>query len=159
MEAYKANRMIGVILLLLSIGAWISVYSQVQVMGDPDMLARCPTFFPRVGVVLLGVMSLVLIGDSFSAQAKASDEKLGEFRLNLEIVVIVVLFFVYLYVGFFRLGFFLNSVWFLFVLMLFLGYRNWLVVVLVSVLLPAVLWYFFTEVANVPLPRGPLLFF
>jgi len=42
----------------------------------------------------------------------------------------------------------------IFILMIFSGYRRWWLIILLSLLVPILLYGFFVHVANIPIPLG-----
>lgn len=155
MKAYLVERYIGIFLCIMAILIYINIPSQIAHIPRVRTLGERPSFFPTVTVFLLFFLSILLIIYTFTGAAKGKN-KYYSLNINYEMIVLAIVLTLY-YTLFFRLGFFLNSVWFLFFLMYFFGYRKWPVLIALSLLIPYGIQYFFMEIANFYLPKGKFL--
>lgn len=149
----------GSIVVLALLGILVAIPSGVVSPGEVDIAALSPAFWPRVVLIGLAIAGSIILFQGFFPGADTSEEsEFQEFSLPFPVVIaklviaITVLFSYYFAID--EIGIVLSSVITLLLLMLLGGERRGRMLLSVSILLPVLLFYFFTYVANVPLPLG-----
>mgnify|MGYP000692604419 CR=1 FL=1 len=155
-------------LLDVAIGASVAVLALVGIMvlipagiilpGDVDIAALSPDFWPRLVMIGLAVAGLVVLLQGTLLANTQGDEAEQEASLPLpvavaKLLVAVIALFIY-YVAISEVGIVLSSSVILIGLMMLGGERRIKVLLPVGIAPPVLLYYFFTYVANVPLPLG-----
>jgi len=151
--------------LLIAVGVWYA-WQTLQLPLRTGVMPNTPgpSFFPWVIVtVLLALAAALLIqgvsglatsastSTSKTAHKPASWQSPGKSFALLAIILIYIAALPYL-------GFIAASTGAFPILMILFGARNWLVIVPMSVIVPAAFFGFFTYVFNVILPRGLIAF-
>ena len=108
-----------------------------------------PAFFPRILLACWVIVALCLLVRSVTAPAMQAEPQNG-LRL-LGSVVLVALYAL----GVGTIGFLFATIPFVAVTIGFLGFRQPVVTLLVSVLFPLLTWYAFVHLMNIPLPVSP----
>ncbi len=158
MKDYIVNRITGFFLLLLSILLVILVPRQVPeaTYKQIEIAAEQADFFPYLAAILLGIMSLILIAGSFFPHAEDKEKStLGKITINREMIAVLVLIFLFIVTVEF-VGFLLNAILLIFILMYIMGQRHWVKMAVISVGMSLVINYFFVQAARVPMPPGLL---
>jgi putative tricarboxylic transport membrane protein len=136
----------------------------IYVPGNLRIRVMSPAFFPRVVTIFLIFMSGVLLAQTLIARKKkargpavSAEEKASEdlTKRILRIPVAIVLLFFY-YAAVTWIGLLFSSMIFLLAFSLLYGERRFRIIVPLAVVLPIALYYFFTRVAHIPLPKGIL---
>ncbi len=136
----------------------------VQSPGSVDVAALSPDFWPRVIMIGLCLCGTLILAQGLFARDTAEDPHISlehpveHTHLPLAISIVratsaVIGLFLYYY-AIDRIGIILSSSLIILGLMLLGGERRWLLLAALSLLLPIALYYFFTLVANVPMPLG-----
>ena len=148
----------GVIALAL-LGILVLVPAGIILPGGIDIAALSPSFWPKLVLIGLAIAGVIILFQGFfpSANQSAEDE-IGEFTLPwpvvvLKLVISVTVLFSY-YFAIEQFGIVVSSIATLVALMLLGGEKRMTVLLPVAIVLPVLLYYFFTYVANVPLPMG-----
>lgn len=146
----------GLVFLLL--GLFLITYLIPAGVVEPKKVkfaVLSPSYYPRIVAVAMSIIGLaIVIG---AARRKTSDDVLLSIDLNAALKVCIV--FAVLFATAYALpdaGFVLATTVALAILMVLAGERNPLVIAGVAILLPIFLHFFFSKVANVPIPGGIL---
>ncbi len=160
-----ANLIGSILFIILGIWAWIQTGKFEEVSNTYVQASS----FPRIMIVGMLIFSIVLFvqsllkllsmkeGDKDALAAKAASINFVKDKSVLAGVVIILLS-----VGFVALfeilGYVICAALISVVIMYIIGKRNWLQMVLVSVLVPLGMWLIFFKVLTVNIPMGPLQF-
>lgn len=136
----------GFILIAFAIFGYITANN----FSDPSV-SYGSDFFPKLILILLAILSLVLcvkgILNIKNDKSNSSFDKRVFFRIALFMTLLIV------YINLFLVtGFIVSSIVFLIIAQYLFGLRKWLKLVLVSVIMPLILYYLFTVLFNIPLP-------
>ncbi|MGI9387138.1 MAG: tripartite tricarboxylate transporter TctB family protein [Methyloligellaceae bacterium] len=152
----------GVVLCLIGVlGVAVFVPFGIQEPQSVDFAALSPSFWPRFVCIALGVMGAIIAVAAYLNRDKAdeSDEReVSPFSLPT-IILRVALALAFMFASYFLLeplGFVITGALVLLVFMIYAGERNALVILPVAVGVPLFLFFFFTWVANIPIPNGVL---
>jgi putative tricarboxylic transport membrane protein len=113
-----------------------------------------PRFFPYLVSLAMLLLSAILMFKALRPSAEPIKKEPSR-RLEPSAVICIAVFIAYqqaiAYIGFIPASFLA-----LISLMILYGFRNWIMIVIFSAALIAILSFFFEKVAQVPLPRGLL---
>ena len=152
-------------LLFISVGIW-GIMQMLNLQQVKDTYAQ-PNMFPIAMIVGMLIFSVILLIQSILKLSKMDlkdpmAEKAESINLikdkgvqGAAIVIALCIAFVLL---FRPLGYVLDAAIVGFVIMALIGKRNWLVMVLVSILVPFVMWLLFFKLLSVNILMGPLSF-
>lgn len=164
----KRDLAVGLALLTFSLlGLFVVIPLGVVTPGELEFRALSPSFWPMIVMSGLVITSIVICIGSLISNHRTSDqpsplideiEDHVEDRLPLAQGVmkggaVIALFFSY-YWSINYIGIIAASIVTMILLMLLGGERHTRIVIPVSFTLPVVLYYFFTHIANIPLPLG-----
>ena len=152
-------------LLFICLGVW----SLWQTLGFAQVKGTYvqPALFPQIMIAGMLIFSAALLVQSAVKlkTMKADDPTvepaatLNFFRDRGLAAALIVAVLCAAFVALFKpLGYVLCSAAVSFVIMVMIGKRNWLQMVLVSVLVPLLMWFVFYKVLTVNIPMGPLKF-
>ena len=149
---------IAISLLIL----FVAIPLGVQEPKKVKFVALSPSYYPRLVCYCLLFFGLVLLLKRFFPTKKevshvdgtTEDGVSTELRLQMLLALGGILFFYYITLP--SLGFVLSSTIVLFVLLLLAGDRNFASLLIIPLLLPISVYWFFTKVANIPIPAGIL---
>lgn len=153
----------AIVFMVIGIWAWIQTGNFEEVKNTYVQ----PSTFPRIMIVGLMVFSIVLLVQSVFRLLAMKDENMQEEKaesinfikdkgvLGGVIVILLCIAFVALLKP---LGYVICSTLISLVIMYLIGKRNWLQMILVSVLVPLCMWFIFFKVLTVNIPMGPLSF-
>lgn len=153
----------SILFLILGIWAWIQTGKFEEVKNTYVQ----PSAFPRIMIIGLLIFSVVLLIQSVlklvsmkevasSAQKTESINFIKDKGVRGGVIVIILcIAFVALLKP---LGYVLCSAIVSLVIMYLIGKRNWIQMILVSVLVPLVMWFIFFKILTVNIPMGPLSF-
>lgn len=148
----------GVVALAL-VGILVLIPMGIIMPGGIDIAALSPSFWPKIVLIGLAIAGVIILFQGFFPSANdADDEEFSEFTLPWPIVLlkliisITVLFSYYFAIEYF--GIVVSSIATLVALMLLGGEKRMTILLPVAIALPVLLYFFFTYVANVPLPLG-----
>ena len=152
-------------LIFIAVGVWalIQTYSFQEVKNTYVQAAVFPQIM-CVGMLIFAV--ILLIQSIIKLMTMDENDPLAEPAASINFIkdkgVLAALFVMLLcalFVVFFKpLGYVVCGAVLCFVIMVLIGKRNWLQMVLVSILVPLGLWLVFYKVLTVNIPMGPLQF-
>ena len=152
-------------LIFIAVGVWalIQTYSFQEVKNTYVQAAVCPQIM-CVGMLIFAV--ILLIQSIIKLMTMDENDPLAEPAASINFIkdkgVLAALFVMLLcalFVVFFKpLGYVVCGAVLCFVIMVLIGKRNWLQMVLVSILVPLGMWLVFYKVLTVNIPMGPLQF-
>lgn len=118
-------------------------------------MVMSPAFWPSVVAALAIVLGLALaVKGFFSAGGEAADEgEAGPMTWRTAAAIALLIAYYWLLKP---LGIVLGSIVALLTLGVLFGERRFVVLTALAVVLPSVLYLFFTDVASIPMPLGPL---
>ena len=152
-------------LIFIALGAWalIQTYSFQEVKNTYVQAA----VFPQIMCVGMLIFAIILLIQSIiKLMTMDENDPLAEPAASINFIkdkgVLAALFVMLLcalFVVFFKpLGYVVCGAVLCFVIMVLIGKRNWLQMVLVSILVPLGMWLVFYKVLTVNIPMGPLQF-
>ena len=152
-------------LIFIAVGVWalIQTYSFQEVKNTYVQAAVFPQIM-CVGMLIFAV--ILLIQSIIKLMTMDENDPLAEPAASINFIkdkgVLAALFVMLLcalFVVFFKpLGYVVCGTVLCFVIMVLIGKRNWLQMVLVSILVPLGMWLVFYKVLTVNIPMGPLQF-
>ena len=152
-------------LIFIAVGVWalIQTYSFQEVKNTYVQAAVFPQIM-CVGMLIFAV--ILLIQSIIKLMTMDENDPLAEPAASINFIkdkgVLAALFVMLLcalFVVFFKpLGYMVCGAVLCFVIMVLIGKRNWLQMVLVSILVPLGMWLVFYKVLTVNIPMGPLQF-
>lgn len=152
-------------LIFIAVGVWalIQTYSFQEVKNTYVQAAVFPQIM-CVGMLIFAV--ILLIQSIIKLMTMDENDLLAEPAASINFIkdkgVLAALFVMLLcalFVVFFKpLGYVVCGAVLCFVIMVLIGKRNWLQMVLVSILVPLGMWLVFYKVLTVNIPMGPLQF-
>lgn len=152
-------------LVFIAVGVWalIQTYSFQEVKNTYVQAAVFPQIM-CVGMLIFAV--ILLIQSIIKLMTMDENDPLAEPAASINFIkdkgVLAALFVMLLcalFVVFFKpLGYVVCGAVLCFVIMVLIGKRNWLQMVLVSILVPLGMWLVFYKVLTVNIPMGPLQF-
>ena len=152
-------------LIFIAVGVWalIQTYSFQEVKNTYVQAAVFPQIM-CVGMLIFAV--ILLIQSIIKLMTMDENDPLAEPAASINFIkdkgVLAALFVMLLcalFVWFFKpLGYVVCGAVLCFVIMVLIGKRNWLQMVLVSILVPLGMWLVFYKVLTVNIPMGPLQF-
>ena len=152
-------------LIFIAVGVWalIQTYSFQEVKNTYVQAAVFPQII-CVGMLIFAV--ILLIQSIIKLMTMDENDPLAEPAASINFIkdkgVLAALFVMLLcalFVVFFKpLGYVVCGAVLCFVIMVLIGKRNWLQMVLVSILVPLGMWLVFYKVLTVNIPMGPLQF-
>ena len=152
-------------LIFIAVGVWalIQTYSFQEVKNTYVQAAVFPQIM-CVGMLIFAV--ILLIQSIIKLMTMDENDPLAESAASINFIkdkgVLAALFVMLLcalFVVFFKpLGYVVCGAVLCFVIMVLIGKRNWLQMVLVSILVPLGMWLVFYKVLTVNIPMGPLQF-
>ena len=167
MKKTKAQAFANLIgsLIFIAVGVWalIQTYSFQEVKNTYVQAAVFPQIM-CVGMLIFAV--ILLIQSIIKLMTMDENDPLAEPAASINFIkdkgVLAALFVMLLcalFVVFFKtLGYVVCGAVLCFVIMVLIGKRNWLQMVLVSILVPLGMWLVFYKVLTVNIPMGPLQF-
>ncbi len=157
-----ANLVMAILFIIGGIWAWVQTNKIRYINGS----AVQPSMFPRIMIVGMLFFAVVLVIQSVYRLIKPKAgveyekaESINVFKNRSVQAAFAVIALCILYVALFNiLGYVLDSMIVSIVIMIMIGKRNWLQMVLVSVLVPLGVWFIFYKVLAINIPMGPLTF-
>lgn len=140
----------GVLLALVAFLWWESTRQELTVLGNG--IAYDPLFFPRLLLILGALCGVGIVIDGLLGR---SSRKASDIRWGLWIAISVLIGLFFWAIG--ALGFPVSAFLFVLAFCALLGYRRWIVVPVVALLVSLGVWYVFTAWLQVPLPATPWL--
>lgn len=163
----------GATIAFAAFGWFVGIPLGVDVPGSVKILALSPDFWPRIIMGMLTVSgAIVLIQGYLARNAKTAADPApastappddvpiggevvhfdtrGQFiRVSLAFIVLFIFYFLAPY-----MGFVLGCIILVMVSTRILGVTSWAKSVGLAIILPVLLYYFFTKVAQIPIPLG-----
>ena len=165
MKTMAFSNLIGsIVFLVIGIWAWIQTGKFPEVANTYVQAST----FPRVMIVGMVIFSVVLLiqsllklfgtmkdGDPAAAEVGTLNPLKDKGVLFAYVVIVLCIAFAALFksCGYILCGFVISMA-----IMYIIGKRNWLQMVLVSLLVPLLMWLVFYKVLTVNIPLGPLNF-
>jgi len=145
----SANKKIAVFLAIL---AFSYIIASIRLPAYPYVPVDSDAVPISLGFILL-ILSILLF---FVKDNHQRDKKLPKKEIA---VILIALGFVLVYIMLFEIvGFVIATALFILTTSRFLGYRNWLSNVIVSISVPLVIYLLFTQFLKIQLPQGLLPF-
>lgn len=146
----------GVVGLSL-LGLLVIIPAGIVLPGGIEIAALSPDFWPQLVMMGLAVAGAIVLFQGIfpggTGPRESEEESLSFGIASLKLVTAILAVFVY-YFAITYLGIVLSSCIMLVGLMMLGGERRLAILLPTAVILPVLLFYFFTYVANVPLPLG-----
>ncbi|HWO74506.1 MAG TPA: tripartite tricarboxylate transporter TctB family protein [Bacillus sp. (in: firmicutes)] len=143
-----ANRVIGTILLLLSVYVWVTANAFPEATG----VGPGADFFPKLTAAVLGVLSILLV-----LKKENTEDPIflvaGNQALKFVLGFLAMIVFVFLIEG---IGFTITAVLFTAGWMWLMGIRKIVKLTIVSVFIGLLITLVFEQLLNVPIPHGIL---
>lgn len=139
-------------------GLALSIYAIVTASGFPENNSATDPgagFFPIIMGVFTGVLCLVLIVLALMGKGPDIDKQL-HLTSGMKRAFLAIALFVLYCVLFKPLGFILDTVWLLFVGMLLMQNRRYVLMAVISVIVPIIIYVIFSMLLYVQLPAGLL---
>ncbi len=160
-----ANLIESIFFIALGIWAWIKTGSFEEVKNTYVQAST----FPRIMIAGMLIFSVILCVQSIWRLATWKEEdqdslagkaaSINVFKERPIQAAFVVIVLAVLFVALFQiLGYVICAAIVSLVIMFLIGKRNWLQMVLVSVIVPLAMWFVFYKVLTVNIPMGPLSF-
>ena len=142
------STVVGLLILLAT--AYLFFHTFDEVYQTSILTAgRGPVFFPRIILGAMALFSLIVIFEGLGAE----NDRLG---LNALLVVLAAIVVTGGYIfSITWAGFVLPTMLFTFLLPFILGYRNWLIGLMVALIYTVAVWYIFEMVFLIILPSSP----
>ncbi|MEX1057173.1 MAG: tripartite tricarboxylate transporter TctB family protein [Natronospirillum sp.] len=138
----------GVILIALSVFLLVAGRTVIG-QSARSGLAYDPSFVPNIVIGLMIALSSILIFQSLRKPTVKDDSNPFDWRKVAIVVGLIGLYFMSIR----YLGFLIPSALFLFSFIFVFGYRNKGVTILVSLVIPAVIYFTFVTLLKIPLPE------
>src|SRR5690625_3944213 len=121
--------------------------------GGESLGSFGPSFFPKLVLITLAILSLSLLIKGIVSL------KTDKTKININVKKIIrVVFYIFLliiYINlFFITGFIMSTILFLIISQYLFGVRNWMKIIIISIITPILLYYFFTGLFNIPISSG-----
>lgn len=158
-----SNLIISLIFIVGGIWAWIQVSSLQEIANTYVQ----PSTFPKIMIVGLEIFSVILLIQSvFKLMTMKEDDWLAAPTGSLNVVknkgvqgaLAVILLCIFFAAAFKTLGYIVCSIIVSLIIMYMIGKRNWVQMLLISVLIPLGMWFIFYKILTVNIPLGPLNF-
>lgn len=151
--------------LFIALGIW-GITQMLNLQTVKDTYAQ-PNVFPLAMIVGMLIFSVVLLIQSILKLSKmdVNDPNVDKAESinfikdkGVQGALIVIALCVAFVLLFRPLGYVLDAAIIGFVIMALIGKRNWVVMILVSILVPFIMWLLFFKLLSVNIPMGPLTF-
>ena len=152
-------------ILFIALGVW-ALLQMLNLQTVKDTYAQ-PNVFPIAMIAGMLIFSVILLVQSILKLSKMdlSDPMVDKAEsINLikdkgvQGAVIVIALCIAFVLLFRPLGYVLDAAIVGFIIMALIGKRNWVVMAIVSILVPFVMWLLFFKLLSVNIPMGPLTF-
>ncbi|MFH1079685.1 MAG: tripartite tricarboxylate transporter TctB family protein [Pseudomonadota bacterium] len=142
---------IGIGLFILSVIMYFIIIPNQIANVEYGAGSLLPSFFPKVAIGIIGVLSILLIVEGFVYNRQGQQSlSFGPKALS------IILFLIGYAIGIEIIGYLAATGIFLFALMLYLSRENWGKYLVIIVIFLAVNYLFFEKMLNLVLPRGYL---
>lgn len=151
--------------LFIAVGIW-GILQMLNLQQVKDTYAQ-PNVFPISMIVGMLIFSVILLIQSILKLSRmdVSDPNVDKAESinvikdkGVQGALIVIALCVAFVLLFKPLGYVLDAAIVGFIIMALIGKRNWVVMVIVSILVPFVMWLLFFKLLSVNIPMGPLTF-
>lgn len=150
------NRLTGIFFLIFGVLTYfVLIPVGIVVPKNIELYTTSPAFWPSIISVVIALMGLLLmLPEKLTETVDEIDENRTPWKTRIPklFVILVVLFGFYFLIE--QLGMVVPAMVLIFFLMVYAGYRRWGLMVLLSILVPIILYVFFVYVANIPIPLG-----
>lgn len=151
-KSVKANLICGITCILFSLWVWFETASfpedkNVNINSD---------FFPRMMAIGLIIASLSMI---FTSVMSKKEEIIGTLSLKnsgIQRALICLVLTILVAVLLKPVGFIIVSIVYAFIMMYILGDRKWIRMIIVSILVPLLIFFLFSKLLGITLPLGIL---
>ena len=150
------NRLLGIFFLIVGVLSYfVLIPKGIVVPKSIQHFTTSPAFWPSIIIVIISIMGLLLMlqKDSTNDADEAIEESTSWKTRTPRLLIILAMLFAF-YFSIEKFGMVVPAILLIFILMLFAGFRRWSLIFLFSILVPIVLYFFFTHVANIPIPLG-----
>ena len=155
-EAFKEQillilfALLGIAILILS----SRIHLMYAVEKSSIVNAR---FYPKIVGFCLIILSIASLSKTFIKPHKTYENNTIEKETvklnNLRTFFFIILCVIYIFC-FFILGFFIPTVLFLFIIFFMLDRKKTILKIFISIAIPALIWFLFSSILNVPLPKA-----
>lgn len=146
----NSNRVISVLLLILSSYIWFTVNGYPNRTGS----GPGPDFFPELSAGILAFLALLLF---FQKVVKKEEEEIDQVPFTrdtvLKLIYIFIALILYILIAPY-IGFLITSVLFIVSWMFIMGERNWKFILLLSIIFSIAITFIFEALLGVPIPHG-----
>ncbi|WP_052256821.1 tripartite tricarboxylate transporter TctB family protein [Salinicoccus sp. YB14-2] len=137
---------LAIILILFSIIGFIASNSFAD---EADFYG--PAFFPRLIFILLFVFAIMMVLESILKRKLKVEEQVFSKKMLLNALLLILTIFGYILLFNF-IGFLISSILFLFASQVIFNVKNKIMLIGVSVVIPFILYFIFSNLFNIPLP-------
>src|SRR5690625_166573 len=138
----------GFVLILFSMFGYLIAN---EFGGGVSLGSFCPSFFPKFVLITLAILYLcLLIKGIISLKTDKTKINFNVIKI-IRVVIYIILLIIYINL-FFITGFIISTILFLIIGQYLFGVRNWMKIIIISIITPILLYYFFTGLFNIPLP-------
>ncbi|MEB8431746.1 tripartite tricarboxylate transporter TctB family protein [Cocleimonas sp. KMM 6892] len=157
----KTNQFTGLFIIIFGVFTYfVLIPHGIKVPKNLDNIMLSPAFWPTIITAVISLMGvLLMIPERIKPETDGKgdhedDENRTPWKTRIPrlMVITVVLFGFYFFIE--QLGMVVPGIIIIFFLMVFAGYRRWWLMVMLSILVPVILYLFFVNVANIPIPLG-----
>ena len=150
---FNNDFILGITLLVLALLAiFVIIPAGIDSPGEVNIRALAPDFWPNIVMTFMAIIGLIIAIQAYTTGKKTKQKTPTDTRYWRAIIAIILLFIYYWLLQ--RLGFVVASCIALLAFCLLAGERRLYYVMPLAVLLPLLLFYFFTHVATVAIPLG-----
>jgi len=163
----KSDLIPAIFFILFSIVLyWIIIPDQIHIPSQVQSEFLSPAFAPKVFAFFLGLVAFILLLNSIvrirrytlNASMKPGIEHVEKKSLLREegLVAAILIICCIFAVSIEYFGMVIPSIFFLGIMMAYFGQRKWILVLVIMLLVPLILYFFFHDLARVVLPKGSL---
>lgn len=144
---------LGIALFVLALLAiFVIIPAGIDSPGDVNIRALAPDFWPNIVMTFLAIIGLIIAIQGYATGKKTTQKTPIHTRYWRAVSAIILLFIYYWLLQ--TLGFVIASCIALLAFCLLAGERRLYYVLPLAILLPLLLFYFFTHIATVAIPLG-----
>lgn len=155
-NSYPPSRLIGIGVFALGLALFFALIPiGIDSPGQVSHMTLAPDFWPRIISALFALTGVLLClrpGAPADNAENVDSSDSWQHRLPRLAVILAALFGFYF--GINRFGMVVPGMLILFALMWFAGERRWRLMAGIAFGMPVLLYFFFTAVANIPIPLG-----
>ena len=146
----NSNRVIGVLLLILSGYIWFTANGFPERTGS----GPGPEFFPKLASFVLAFLSIILFFQRVTKEEANDVDQISFTRENIKKFILTFLALILFIVLAQFLGFLVSSMLFIVCWMLIMREKNWKFILLLSIIFSIVITFIFEMLLVVPIPHG-----